>query len=79
MKKLLCTASLLLAFSMSSFANTNETKVVSNPESKTVIAADEDCYLVTITEQWIEQDGPEDDPNSYTFRYKHHRFIVCLD
>jgi hypothetical protein len=66
---------------MSSFANTNETKAITVPEKTnvTTIADDTDCYLVRITEQWVEQNGPENDPNSYTIRYRHTRFIVCID
>jgi hypothetical protein len=64
MKKFLCTASLLLAFSMPSFANTNETKVVSTLEAETVITSKTllsetlvDC--ITTVVKWITVDASE--------------------
>lgn len=64
---------------MSSFANTNETKVVSTPESKTISAADEDCYEVKVQVRKMVQNGPSDDPNSYTLYYQNFTIIVCFD
>jgi hypothetical protein len=51
MRRLLCTASLLLALSMSSFANTNETKLVLASENKSEAVVDKnsnDPCLITI-------------------------------
>jgi hypothetical protein len=63
MKKFLCTASLILAFSMGSFANTNETKVVSALEAETTIDSkeklqDDGCWEVEYT--WVEYVGSTD-------------------
>lgn len=82
-KKLLFTASLLLAFNLSSFANTNGTKIAIVKETKvenvTEYNEEDDCR--TITYRWTEVicDGPVDDPNSYTIYFNKITISICDD
>lgn len=62
MKKFLCTASLILAFSMSSFANTNELEDVNATEAKTFESVDltlKDDPCTTVKVKFVTATGEE--------------------
>ncbi len=82
MKKLLCTASLLLAFSMSSFANTNETKLamsVQEGKMTNVVAEAPPCVTITIKLVVVTgEPGADSIDDGIVITYKNITISNCL-
>lgn len=82
MKKLLCTASLLLAFSMSSFANTNDSKLTAiSKESKLITVIEEAPPCITITIKIVVvtgEPGADSIDDGIIITYKNITISNCL-
>lgn len=80
MKKLLFTVLALVCFSLSSFANDNEPKSVTEPIPATDVkkANDDKCVLYDVVFSYVTYDGcGVDNPDSYTCHFGNFYMLVC--